>query len=179
MPRKLDDKPRWTARDEKDREKMVRWVHEKLDQKLRDNLNTDLPERCREYEDFLAKDGPQLAAAAHGDLEPLRRKYPHLARFINLPRGKRGPTWRGKRSRYFLRQRSSKELQANLVRLIREIWVEYYGRKNRKAEDGPSAEEIAKAYLRDDYDPTPEQLAEDLARDEELTEVPIKSYLPR
>ena len=66
-----------------------------------------------------------LEQAAKGDVEPLRRKHPDLARFIHPAKRQRGE--RGFQSNDGLRLRPLKQCDE-----IRKLWRETYGSERRK-----------------------------------------------
>ena len=37
------------------------------------------------YDEWREKFGPEIISAERGDIEPLRRKLPHLAKFLHIP----------------------------------------------------------------------------------------------
>lgn len=85
---------------------------------------------------------PELDAAERGDIEPLRSRLkainPRIAKFVNLPRRNRGKRWPK------VRLDTNKRLAVvEDIRRIRALWILHYGKKNRRADDGPSAEAIA------------------------------------
>ena len=123
--------------------KMTDWTNWQLDQKIPDPgfITPNHPpdfykehfERLREWR---KNGGPEIEAAKSGDIEPLRRKYPHLVKFLHLAkRGKRDPTppWM---------KNTRAKLAAIDVRQIYEIWKEHYEGK-WKRRDEPSAVKIA------------------------------------
>jgi hypothetical protein len=93
---------------------------------------------AEEYGDWLAAYGPEIEAADYGNIEPLRKRLPHLARFLfALPPRKR-------------KKRQRNDAVATAVwaaQRIPEIWQrEYDGRKNRPR-DQVSAVAIASLWL--------------------------------
>ena len=94
-------------------------------------------------EDFSSLFNPfasELYAAEKGDIEPLRKKLPKLAKFLHLPpEPKRKQGQRATGSFYSVPKRA--QLAADLVPKIRKLWEETYQKKVRKQE--PSAEDIA------------------------------------
>jgi hypothetical protein len=98
-------------------------------------------------------DARRIAAAEHGDIEPLREKYPHLAPYLFTPKRKRGarffrpddPWWRDDNP--FLAYGraitvSPVQCAVDDVRRIRALWRKAYSRFKR-ASSLISAEEIA------------------------------------
>jgi hypothetical protein len=136
--------PQWSG----DHVAMLKWLDKKL--------NTKLGERGLEPWQELAaweKLTPleqAMLAASRGNVEPLRRYLIELTgdagigRFINLPKLKRGEHWKAKGNE------KQKPLQppeiAEWAALIREIWNEHYGSKQRrKTVNDWTAEEFAVA----------------------------------
>jgi hypothetical protein len=87
-----DELPPLTARNERDRENMEAWVTRKLediDDALLASLNAAAAgneENERRLTEFLESDEAEIHAAERGNIEPLRAKYPQLARFLHLPK---------------------------------------------------------------------------------------------
>jgi hypothetical protein len=125
---------------------MERWLNAELNEL--DNRELDwgyenLTSNAASAEDYIAwrkADGPEIAAAEHGNIKPLRKKYPHLARFLHLPkqpgRGKRFPKNKNV---------SADDLKLTMavwdVSRIRAIWKKHYRRHRPKSYASP--EEIA------------------------------------
>jgi hypothetical protein len=149
LARKLndDEKPPWTG----DERRMVEWVIQELDLSLFDfeYAQRHTPEAVERAEQFFdsAKDEDEVATAIycaeHGDIEPLRRLYPHYAEFLNLPKRANHSQWPKLPSRRFKLSDPKVALlfAADDVRRIRAIWRHHYHRKNRR--DPPFAEDIA------------------------------------
>jgi hypothetical protein len=81
-----------------------------------------------------------LQQAEQGNLEPLRKQHPRLARFLNLPRLKRGehfakkpstdaPHWRLKEALFELKR-------------VRDLWKKHYDGKTNRPKGQLTAEEI-------------------------------------
>jgi hypothetical protein len=147
--------PPWEAHGQRERKLMVDWVNSELDRISREDFVHKQatfftrPDGTFNVEKYLASRweyGPEIDAAEHGNIEPLRRCLssfnPLIAKFVNLPRRKRGKrfpkAWKDKLQSPKLRQAVVED-----VRRIRQLWQKHYGKKNRHADDGPSAEEIA------------------------------------
>jgi hypothetical protein len=121
--------PPWIARDQRERNLMIAWVGAQLDALVAEAAknNSFGPGELSKY---LA-----LLAAWHGNMQPLHAFYPHLAPFLQAP--KRG------RGKYLRRRNFAVERAAAEVKIIRALWQRHYRKKNRRADDGPSAVEIA------------------------------------
>lgn len=142
----LDWKPPWRARNEREREQMRAWVKRELNRLpdplelwlASDEYKAGLDARSKQYDAWLNNLGPQIESAEAGNIEPLRAALPHLAKFIHLPKRRQG-------ERSFPKFKDALRVSAACddVDRIRALWKQHYGRKNRHAEDGPSAEEIA------------------------------------
>ena len=126
--------PRWHARDQREREQMFRWMFEKLNEARARRQGVPLTV-------WLKSDAAAQLAAWHGNMRPLRAKYPHLAPFLHPPKLRRG---------HHLRKNPGDALRQAVedVKLIRQIWKKYYPRKIRHHDDGPSAAEIAACRCR-------------------------------
>lgn len=100
------DLPRWIAQNQRDRERMEAWVNARLDEVDGEEVDCwgeqmnawsreSTPEREKEFMTWLNADGPEIAEAERGNIEPLKKKYPHLAKFLQRPkqagRGRRFP----------------------------------------------------------------------------------------
>jgi hypothetical protein len=133
----MSDLPPWHAQNEKDNEEMRRWVNLKLDELFKTAMESfQSPNRLAEMDRWSEGDEPELYAARHGNLEPLRKKYPLFAPFLNYPTlGQRGK---------YLRPRVDDPLTsaAKDVPRIRSLWLTFYGKKNRSSGQ-LSAEDIA------------------------------------
>jgi hypothetical protein len=138
------NKPRWSARDERDRKQMHDWVCERLDDP-KEGFNliryglTKRPELTRPtIEEVEDEEQWRKAEARLGNVEPLRRAHPDLAEFLFSPKRKRGqklpPRWVGPEDVW---------LAAVDAKFIPMIWKKYYRRSRRTREDGPSAVDIA------------------------------------
>jgi hypothetical protein len=74
--------------------------------------------------------------AEHGNIEPLRRHYPHLADYLHLPKRKRGYRFHPKPLVDFV------QTAANDVPRIHALWAKHYKKKKRRRGQ-MSAEEFA------------------------------------
>ena len=136
-----DPLPPWHARNKRERNMMIDWVNYQLNQ-LPDGLENwkpNPPDVAKRQLDWILNLGPEIEFAEHGDIEPLRRKLPHLAKFLCLPK----MDGKGRRFQKNPRKFKKKKAAAVTVRKIMALWKEHYGRKNRSPSDGPSAAEIA------------------------------------
>jgi hypothetical protein len=79
--------------------------------------------------------------ARQGNVEPLRKIYPHIAEFIHSPREGR----RGKYSRW--RGVTAIDAAVEAAAFVRLFWREVYGRKNRGRDD-LSADSIVADYYK-------------------------------
>lgn len=135
--------PPWQARSPRERLLMIDWVHSKLeDEHIRimkeANARGCTPEELHWFFNL----GPEIQSARNGDIEPLRKRLPHIAEFIHRPKRKRGQRF-PKRTVDFDKAKAA----ALLVPQIRALWLQNYGKRNRPASRGPSAEEIAARYF--------------------------------
>jgi hypothetical protein len=126
-------KPLWFGSNEE----MVQYMHWKLDEAL-DELHSEPCAETSIYTDWLEKYGPEIEAAEHGDIEKLRKRLPHLARFLVAP-----PPRKRKRPKKI----DAVTTAVWAVKRIPEIWArEYKGRKNR-AKGQVGAVEIAALWM--------------------------------
>lgn len=130
MLKRLDsDLPPWRAgADETKRRQMEAWVNQKLDEITKPSGDEWL--RLLKNPEDVA-----LQFAEGGDVEPLRKMFPKHARFINLPKLKRGEHFKDATEVWL--QRALED-----VPRIRDIWREYFGKTNRPRGE-LTAEEIA------------------------------------
>ena len=122
---------------------VLTWTFDQLDKKLFVNVRVDPEAVKKRLIDWSATDDSGIEAARHGNIAPLHKRYPHLVEFLKVP------TPKGERGRYLRRQKMDVHKTARwAVKCIRnEIWPEHFGKKNRRKEDGLSAEEIAAKWL--------------------------------
>lgn len=118
--------PPWHARNRSERRWMIDWVIGRW------SMLPDPPQRVSSDADgnkFIAwwydGCGREIEAAEHGDIEPLRKKFPHIARFLNLPVLPNKKNW-PKRKTY-----ARDESAAAIMRDVKAIWRQYYGRTTR------------------------------------------------
>jgi hypothetical protein len=155
--REVGDKPPWDAMREKDHEWMRDWVCSRLADiaRMHEERGTGAGEEdaatfmagAQEWQEHTSEAAAIRAARDYGDVEPLRRMYPSIADFINLP-------VRKDRSNYKERpDHSSDNLRLRLKRavaeaqLIRDLWQQHYDRRNRPA--GTSTAEYIVALRHD------------------------------
>jgi hypothetical protein len=119
---------------------MVVWISSVLDQRTDANVrhatrswSRRSVEKC--FESWAIED------ARRGEIESLRQHYPHIAKFIHLPRtGRRGkyPRRRG--------QTPTIDFAVEDAAFVKMFWRAVYGRKNRGRDDNMSAEAIVAEY---------------------------------
>jgi hypothetical protein len=124
--------PNWDCGNARDQQAMIRWVNTELDEAEFQDLSTIFPGNLRQLkpDERLAY---QIKRADRGDLGPLRRAFPQIARFINYPKRKRAT-----RRRYDPVGGAVAD-----VRRIRSFWRQHYGRFMRAKTDPITAEQIA------------------------------------
>jgi hypothetical protein len=122
---------------------MVDWMHSEIDRWLSDNNKNVDGAKFLAWLKARGPDSSAIEAAQSGNIEPLRKLYPHLAPFLTLPTLPHGQKWKDRR----LAAYDAATAAAMLVPIIREIWKQHYHKKNRRPEDGYSAVEIAASYL--------------------------------
>jgi hypothetical protein len=137
--------PHYPARDEPEREAIRVWVYAKLDELdeiIEANLNLPRGDDV-DFLNWLLGDGPIIAEARKGNLQPLRDKYPHLAEFLQPPKIGRGKYRRVRKPD----QPSKLELDAAVYdyHRINELFRKLLGVERRRKEDGPSSIELAAA----------------------------------
>jgi hypothetical protein len=133
--------PPWHARDAQGRRMMIEWVNSELDRQLKVETDQKMANfDQKEFQDWSVEYGPEILDAEHGNIEPLRKRLPTLAKFLHLPKqegpGKRFPKLRR-------RHQHNVRYAVNDVKRIRTLWRQQYNKRNRHKEDGPLAEEIA------------------------------------
>ena len=145
-----DDLPPWQARNEREWWMMEDWANHELNQ-LPDGSETwkpSPPKIAKQHLDWLFNLGPEIQAAEHGDIEPLRKKLPHLAKFLHRPKRPRQGDRFPKRTDVFDKAKAA----AIQARQIMALWRKRYGKQNRRPTDGPSAAEIAAKRWRVDVE---------------------------
>jgi hypothetical protein len=151
----MADSTPWIARNSRDRERMRTLVNAKLDEAiaieerkfaadiakvghlLSERLGRlDNDEKARRKHRGLAKERKwreerALQQAEQGNLEPLRKQYPGLARFINLPKlSKPGEHFKKKPSTDHLAPRCRLEEALFELPRVRAFWKKHYGKTN-------------------------------------------------
>lgn len=153
--------PPWQAHNPRERRAMARWVNQVLDRAddkemddfmqahyadvaaLRENIGAaDVIPRHhgeRPAESF----DREIELAERGNIEPLRKRLPHLAKFLHL--AKRGVGQRYPKITAVERARANlgiDEVQEAVkdVRRIRALWKQCYGKQNRPRGDNLAAE---------------------------------------
>jgi hypothetical protein len=123
--------PPWRAgTDERKRQQMRAWVNYQLYEMTKLTGDEWLNIWSLKNLDALA-----LQAAEQGDIRPLRKKYPHLAPFLHLPKLKRGEHFKEPAKIWLRHARED-------VQRIRAIWRKHFGKVNRPRGE-LTAEEIA------------------------------------
>jgi hypothetical protein len=126
--------PRWLPRNDKERQRMHVWVNHELDLILETEFERN--QRVNRGDGWL---NLCKVRARYGDYEPLRQRLPDFAEFLNPPKGTKHIHSPKPPSAVLDPVREA----AKDVRRIRAIWQQHYGKKNRSAEEGPSAVQIA------------------------------------
>jgi hypothetical protein len=136
-----------------DHKAMLEWLEPKLSAKLT-ALHIEPWEAIAAWRKMTPYERAMLAAS-RGNVEPLRRYLIKLtgdagiARFVNLPKLKRGEHWKAKGNE------KQKPLQppeiAEWANLIRDLWREHYGPRQRRKTDDWTAEEFAFALYLQEY----------------------------
>ena len=141
-------KPRcWWSHNEADADKMVAWVNEHLTVRKAERMNEMIAEVGDQWkldpETGLAtityyKLEDMFDEAETGNMEPLRKAYPKLAKYLN-------PRQRGKGD-YPRPPNLKAERAAEDVHFIRELWRREFGKWKRARNNPPFAEDIAAAF---------------------------------
>jgi hypothetical protein len=126
--------PRWDCSKPRDAEKMIEWVNSELDRKRQPPGGW--AEGLRMFDPDHVK-GRAIQQADKGNMEPLRRLLPGLARFLHRPKQERG--------KRFPRDKDGDPVAAAArdTRTIRKLWKTHYGKTNRPKNDPITAEQIA------------------------------------
>ena len=83
-----DPRPPWKPdRDKRYRQKMTDWVNWHLDHAPTPDFTPSTPDEAKRQWESLKNDGPEIAAAERGDIEPLRKKLPTSPSIFILPSG--------------------------------------------------------------------------------------------
>jgi hypothetical protein len=131
----LDYLPPWRARDQVDEQAMVRWCHRKLDELDRLTQPPVATTKQEDYVAWLANLGPEIERK---DVEAIRRKLPHLAKFLFPPKRGHGQGRHPRPRNYLLVDAAARDVDR-----IKQLWREHYNKNYRRDDDGPSAFEIA------------------------------------
>jgi hypothetical protein len=144
-----DEKPRWQPRNERERARLQKWTIEQLEQQAREH-----DARFADYDDALDWYAPlppeaQLKAQLQtaivsgnaGNLAPLRKLFPAIAKFINAPKRVRGQRKTSSR-KFDPYRRNALESALQDVESIRSIWRKTF-KKWKRPIDECSAEAIA------------------------------------
>ena len=99
-------------------------------------IKEEKEEFYRSFPDF-----DEREAAYFGDIAPLRKRYPHLAEYLQLPPLERGNKYPKPP------QPSASDLAKDTVNRIQKIWLEHFGKRRRRSGEGISAIEIAAEFL--------------------------------
>ena len=143
--REVNDKPPWHARSERDHIWMRDWVGSRLfdiarsDEEPGSATSEDvsaLMADAKQWREYGSEALAIKAAREYGDIEPLRRMYPSIAEFINLPARKDRSNYKKRPDHSPDGRRKRLKLAIAEAELIRDIWQEHYGRRNRPS--GPS-----------------------------------------
>jgi hypothetical protein len=131
--------PPWEAKTAAARAAMERWANAQLDIELETEIKATNQD-CESREAFLrwlTETGPQIDAAERGNIQPLREKYAHIAKFIHLP-----PLGRGKKRKKPFKFEPLEAAVQDVTR-IRGLWRKHYGRVKRGERNPPTAEAIS------------------------------------
>ena len=144
------DKPPWRASNPRDREWMIVWVLDQLDQddaeqeywdnKLAETRDLELLRKVP------VRKVPRLErakeSARQGDLAPLRQLFPQIAEFIAVPKRPRGQRRSYPRDPIKAIKLYGQEPLVDDVKRVRALWKRYYKPSKRRSTDGATAEEI-------------------------------------
>ena len=135
-----DPRPPWKPdRDKRYRQKMTDWVNWHLDHAPTPDFTPSTPDEAKRQWELLKNDGLEIAAAERGDIEPLRKKWPHLAKYLHLAKRERGKRF----ASLPWCESDPAKFAAIEVKEIAALWQKYYGKKVRRRRFEPSAAEIA------------------------------------
>ena len=129
-------RPPWFARDAAERKAMVQWVHRKLNELQADTMRP--AGNSAKHRAWLKADGPEIYYAERGKIEPLQKKYPHLAPFLCAP---------PPRKQVKVTREDALTTAVWAVEQVRKIWKKEYNRKNRQQGQRPTALEIAALWM--------------------------------
>jgi hypothetical protein len=116
----MTDKPPYHARNQRERQWMIDWTIDQVhDVSEREFIEHQSRDRTEEKLDKYFND-VAIAEADYGDIEPLRQRYPQLARFLFAPiKRKKRP------------KGDKVAMAVAVLPYIREIWKREYGRWKR------------------------------------------------
>jgi hypothetical protein len=97
-------------------------------------------DRWKSREELMAT--AALEAAGRGDMEPLRKKYPHLAKYLHP-----APRERGNPGRPRVGFGAKETAEWGVIQIRKRIWPEHFKKGSRRGSDGPSAELIVAIWL--------------------------------
>lgn len=127
----MSELPPWTGDDVA----MLRWLERELDDLIKKDgakarARRALPLSSQEKQALFPEDSDEgaMAAAERGDIRPLQRRYPELARYLKLPGRQRGQRYPKDTKRPHDKRLTLAILE---VSRIREIWQKHFARKNR------------------------------------------------
>ena len=168
-PGRTHDLPPWIASNQRDNKLMALWLNERLDEVqkgLLDNLSVDFdnlfdhgnlsvdddPQFAFFWEEIQARrkaGGKEIYEAQQGNIEPLRKLYPHIAEFIHLPK-RPGKGTHFQKSQYNVERPIFADLKKRAltfaawdVATIRDLWERWYPKKKRSNPSALSAEDFA------------------------------------
>jgi hypothetical protein len=126
--------PRWDCSKPQDAQDMIKWVNIELDRKRKPPRGW--AEGLLMFDPDYVK-GKAIEQADKGNMEPLRKLLPGLARFLHPPKQERG--------KRFPRNKEGDRVTKAAADVIttRKIWKAAYGKKNRPKNDPVTAEQIA------------------------------------
>jgi hypothetical protein len=131
--------PPWHAGNQRDRRWMIDWTIGRwsmLPDPSQPAVSSDVD--SKKFRAWWYNGGREIEEAEHGDIEPLREKFPHLARFLHLPVRPDKKNWPMQNE-----ARSARDKSAEMImREIKAIWKDkkYYGRVHRPRGDVTAAE---------------------------------------
>jgi hypothetical protein len=136
------ERPPFSARNARERNAMIEWTHGVLDEYFNeyyyDDVLSEAEEECRKRGLPRLELPGAIKAARQGDVTYMRKLvHAEVAELIQPPKLSRGEKY--KRPHRDLAVRET-------AKIVRRIWLVYYGRHRRRTSDGASAKDIAAAY---------------------------------